>query len=377
MIKVLYISHEADEVLGSTLSLVNHLHALRDNVVPLIVLPREGRPADYLRQLGYEVIVVPFKLNVAPERLMWLKFLPRLLWDGWANHRACQALLPLIQQRGIQLIHSNSSVTLLGHQLAAGRLPHIWHLREFQDLDFGLQPFCGWSRLKARILSSSAVIAITQAILDHYIAPADRDPKRHLVINDAVRSLDEISVADRQPYLLFCGKVIPAKGAETALQLFAGVAAAHPELTLQYVGTVDAAYQQLLIGKASEMGIADRIRFAGFQTDIRPYMQHASALLMCSRNEAQGRVTIEAMFYGTPVIAMAAGGTLEIVEHEGNGLLFNTVDEGIAQLSRLLGDSALADGLIRGGHHTASTRFSEEGYRSQLLALYSQIINNR
>lgn len=378
MIRALYISHEADEVLGSTLSLANHLHALRQEVEPLVVVPREGPSARHLRNLGYEVIAINFKLNVAPARLLWLKRLPRSIWDNHVNQQACRQLAPIVRERGIQLIHTNSSVTLLGHQLKqylhqqyGQNIPHVWHLREFQDLDFGFQPFSGWPQLRQMVSSSDAIIAITRSILHHYV-----DPSSHTyVINDAVRSLEDISIADKEPYLLFCGKVIPAKGAETALEIFSQVAAQHPELSLHYAGTVEPDYQQSLIARAQQYGIADRIQFHGFQADIRPLMQHASALLMCSRNEAQGRVTIEAMFYGTPVIAMAAGGTLEIVQDQVNGLLFSTIDEGAACVNRLLDDQALAHQMIMGAHQTAASRFSEEVYREQVLDLYHKLFN--
>lgn len=377
MIRVLYISHEADEVLGSTLSLANHLHALRQDVEPLVVVPREGSSARHLRNLGYEVLAIRFKLNVTPKRLSWLKRLPRQFWDGWINEQACRQLSIIVRERNIQIIHTNSSVTLLGHQLKNYLchhydflVPHVWHLREFQDLDFGFQPFNGWNSLRHMVSDSDAIIAITRTILDHYV---DNHP-RSFVVNDAVRRRDDISTADKQPYLLFCGRVIPNKGAETALHIFAAIAPHYPELSLRYVGSIEPEYQQQLSALAQQRGIADRIFFEGFQSDIRLYMQHATALLMCSRNEAQGRVTVEAMFYGTPVIAMASGGTLEIVEDGVNGLLFNNIQEGAAQLIRLVDDPELAQHLINEAHDTASERFSEEGYRFQMLHIYHSVL---
>ena len=376
MIRILYISHEGHEILGSTLSLANHLHALRHEVEPFVVLPCEGAPAEYLRSLGYDVMVIPFKLNVAPPEYQWIKRIPRKVWDSWVNYRACQRLSPVIQERGIQVIHTNTSVTLFGYQLQqhlANKvfIPHVWHLREFQDLDFGLEPFCGWKELRSMVNRSQAIVGITQAILDHYVTP---EGKPHaFLLNDAVRSKDQIGVADKEPYLLFCGKVIPEKGAELALDIFAAVHRMHPDYRLKYAGAITHEYQQILAQKAEQLGVAAYVAFLGFQSDIRPVMEHASALLMCSRNEAQGRVTIEAMFYGTPVVAMAAGGTLEIVRHQANGLLFHTTEEAIQHVCHLLDDPLFSKRLIEGAHQTALSRFSEEVYCQQMLSIYQSV----
>jgi glycosyltransferase involved in cell wall biosynthesis len=51
---------------------------------------------------------------------------------------------------------------------------------------------------------------------------------------------------------------------------------------------------------------------------------------MCSKNEALGRVTIEAMSRGTPVIGFDNAGTSEIIKHAYNGFLYK---EGASELS--------------------------------------------
>lgn len=380
MINVLYISHESDTVLGSTLSLANMLHALRHDVRPLIVLRAKGPAYDYLTGLGYECMVVPFKLNLAAKRLAWLKFVPRALWDMWVQARACIRLESVIRERNIQLIHTNSSVTIFGYQLAhylaknrIAAVPHVWHLREFIDKDFGYQPFCGWPKLRYFINDSHAIIAITQAIYDHFIT-AEGKPYAH-VVNDAVRSVSEIGCCDKEPYLLFCGRVIPQKGADTALRIFARIRHSHPEFRLKYLGEVSDSYRSELLRLAEAEGLkADDIDFMGFVSDIRPVMERATALLMCSRNEAQGRVTVEAMFYGTPVIGSNAGGTPEIIDDNWNGLLYDDLEQAVAQTERIITDPQLCQRLVSNAHNTARQRFSEETFRKRMIDIYDSVL---
>ncbi|MBR5717343.1 MAG: glycosyltransferase family 4 protein [Bacteroidales bacterium] len=381
MINVLYISHETYEVAGSTLSLANHLHALRHDVHPLIVMPAQGPAADHLRHLGYEVRIVHFKLNLAPDRLAWLKRPIRKVYDRWRNMQACRTLTPIIRDAGIQLIHSNTSATIFGSQLARyieehehRHIPHIWHLREFLDLDFGFTPLYGWTHLRKLVNDADATISITQAVHDHFII--DSNDARHHVVNDAVRSLASVCHSTKQPYFVFCGKVIPEKGAEHALDIFQQFNLKHPGYRLVYVGRVDESYQQLLEDKAKGYGIGKAISFEHFQTDVRPFISQATALLMCSPNEAQGRVTVEAMFYGTPVIAMAAGGSLEIVDDNNNGLLFHNVAEGAQQCCRIVEDPLLAQSIIEKALQTATSRFSEEVYRKKVIQIYNSLLPN-
>ncbi len=380
MINVLYISHESDTVLGSTLSLANMLHALRNDVRPLVVLRAQGPAYDYLTSRGYECMVIPFKLNLASKHLAWLKFVPRSLWDMWIQARCCIRLEDVIRERKIQVIHTNSSVTILGYQLAhylaskrIAAIPHVWHLREFIDKDFGYQPFCGWPKLRYFINDSHAIIAITQAIYDHFITPEGK-PYAH-VINDAVRSTAEIGCCTKEPYLLFCGRVIPQKGADTALRIFARIRHSHPEFKLKYVGEVSDSYRAELLRLAQQEGIeATAIEFLGFVDEVRPVMERATALLMCSRNEAQGRVTVEAMFYGTPVVGSNAGGTPEIIEHNWNGLLYDDLDQAVAMTQRIIDEPQLGQRLIANAHRTAAQRFSEETYRKRILEIYDSIL---
>ena len=78
-------------------------------------------------------------------------------------------------------------------------------------------------------------------------------------------------------------------------------------------------------------------------------MRHAAALVFPSRGpESLSRVLLEAGALGVPMAAMDTGGTRDIIEHERTGLLSSTA-EGLARdLSRLLGDPALASRLGAG-----------------------------
>ena len=372
MINVLYITHESGEVLGSTHSLVNMLHSVKNEVHPVIIFPHKGKAYDYLVESGYTCYVVQFKLNIAPKRWRWLKLIPRKIVDSAVNVTAIRKISKIVKRENVQLIHSNSSVFTIGYDAAkVNALKHVWHLREFQDLDFGMQPFSGWRQLKMKINSSDAVIAITKTIAEHFDVNVGNNG---YIIYDAVRSKDEICMDfPKKHILLFCGNVIPEKGAETALDIFIKFVKQHENYQLLYLGNVNAEYKEYLSNKATVNNVLNKVQFLGYQRDVKKYMREATALLMCSRNEAQGRVTIEAMFYGCPVIGYKAGGTQEIIKDGVNGFWFDSIDEAINKLNIIASNNIRS--VIERSQKYVTTHFSEETYKQKILSIYCTLLH--
>lgn len=371
MINVLFISHEWEVILGSTHSLVNLLHSIKTEVHPVVVLPRKGVVSDYLTEFGYTCYIVPFRLNIIAPKLRFLKYIPRKIYDTIINKRAIRLISQIIQKENIQLIHSNTSVLTIGYDVAKKNgIKHIWHLREFQDLDFNFMPFTGWKKLLQMVHDSDAVISITNAVAKHFGVLRN---KNCYVIYDAVRSINDISyIAAKEKYLLFLGNVIPQKGAETALNIFIGFRKQHKEYTLLYVGTVSDEYKSHLMDIATKNEVSDFIHFAGYQKNVRKYIEKATALLMCSQNEAQGRVTVEAMFYGCPVLGYRSAGTQELIQDGKNGFLFSDYNEAVLKLNRIAkGNNEM---IINNAADYVRNNFSEEFYGQKILSVYKSLL---
>ena len=97
---------------------------------------------------------------------------------------------------------------------------------------------------------------------------------------------------------------------------------------------------------------------------------------MCSRDEAMGRVTVEAMASGLPVIGHARGGTPELVRDGITGFLYTDGAEALAaRMLELVGDLSRAKRMGRGGAEEASKRFTVEGYASEVLAVYRSVLS--
>jgi len=113
--------------------------------------------------------------------------------------------------------------------------------------------------------------------------------------------------------------------------------------------------------QAGRLGVADRAHFLGFRSDIAPLMRAANVVVHASiLPEPFGRVVVEGMLAGRPVIATRAGGVPEIVRDGETGLLVppNDVAALAAALRTLRDDPALAAAIAARGLAHARQQFT-------------------
>src|SRR4029079_3479273 len=119
----------------------------------------------------------------------------------------------------------------------------------------------------------------------------------------------------------------------------------------------EGAERSRLEAAAAACGVAGRVHFLGFQQNPWRFIRVADLFSLTSTYEGFGNVLVEAMACGTPVVATRSPGTLEIVQHEMNGLLVDHEPAAVAAaIDRLLGDGALRSRLA------AAARSSVEQY---------------
>ena len=134
-----------------------------------------------------------------------------------------------------------------------------------------------------------------------------------------------------EEYILCVGRLAPVKAFHQAIAAFALIANQHPKLRLKFVGQGE--LQQTLQQQAYELGIADRVDFEGFQTDVIPYYRNAALTLLTSNYEGFPNVLIESIVLGTPVVSFdCPSGPREILDYGKYGKLVPPGDiEGLVQ----------------------------------------------
>ena len=134
----------------------------------------------------------------------------------------------------------------------------------------------------------------------------------------------------RSQGILYTGVLIPRKGVHHLINAFAHVAKDFLQARLLIVGHEEnKTYTAELKEQVKRLGVDGRVQFIGAmpQAELATWMRRASVFVLPSVSEGLGRVVVEAMASGTPVIGSNVGGIPDMVQDNVTGFLIPSGDE--------------------------------------------------
>jgi glycosyltransferase involved in cell wall biosynthesis len=146
------------------------------------------------------------------------------------------------------------------------------------------------------------------------------------------------------------GWLIHRKRFDIFLKVARNVAAADPEAIFVIAG--DGPEATALKSLSAQLGIADRIRWLGWQADLKPFYHSLDLLLFNSDWDAMGRTPLEALSFGVPVIAsILQGGLPEILNGQDYGPIYasHDIDEMTHVALSILSNAQTAARLVEAG----------------------------
>lgn len=385
-LRITFITHYT-ELYGANLSLLNLIDGLaKYGAKAHVIAPDPGDLLGALATRGVPAERLPFEWWVSTHRSAESAG-TRLR----KNVHHLRAITKQMVRWNTDLVYSNSSVFAIGALAAAELgLPHVWHLREFGRRDYDLWPDAGLRLSRLAFASADATIVVSHALKRVLLGKTDRS-NTHVIYNgvapEAVfderrRAAD--AVRDRvQPFtFVLVGRFRESKGQAVAIRAFARLAAKYPNVRLLLVGgaggTGDQGYFEQCRALVNQLGVADCVEFWGYITDPERAFLAADVALMCSRNEAMGRVTVEAMSACRPVIGYDSGGTSELIDPDRTGLLYRGGAEELAEcMARYVTSPELAWQHGAAGWHVARTRHSTETYAAQIHEVLKRVQKRR
>ena len=282
------------------------------------------------------------------------------------NNQCARYVEQQLHGKKIDVVHSNSAITTVGTNIAQRlRVPHIWHIREFLDLDFNVSVYGGRQRLVNQLNTAAARICISQAVCHYW----------KLLKNNTFVVPDVIFYSPftrkQQKFFLFTATVVSEKkGADVAVQAFR-LSRLHKEgYSLLIVGSCTPEMQEYLFTIAGES--KDFISFENYSTQMVLYYQQAVALLMRSPCEALGRVTVEAMLAECPVIGRDTGGTMEIIGPNRTGFLFSTTEE-CAKCMRTIVSMNTSE-IVMNAKMFAMEHFGDKQFKYRIHQVYKSVL---
>ena len=294
--------------------------------------------------------------------------------------------------RSGELLYANTQKAFVVAALAGilARKPLVWHLHDILSSEH----FSGAMRaVTVRLANAKAacVIANSKASADAFrqaggtaplrviyngIDPAPFDAIDPSVARAQLRS--ELAVATA-PLVGVFGRLAEWKGQHILVEALKGI----PNLHAVLVGGPlfdEAPYEAWLRQQVIEAGLSERVHFLGFRDDVPAIMKAVDIVAHTSiAPEPFGRVVVEGMLAGKPVVATGAGGVLEIVDDGVTGLLTPPGDAAAlaAALRRLLVEPELARRLGERGGEEANRRFSLKSYASSIETVCKFVLDSK
>ena len=177
--------------------------------------------------------------------------------------------------------------------------------------------------------------------------------------------------------LLYVGRLAAVKGLPILLRALATIATDHPAVTLDVAG--DGPDRAMLTELAASLGVADRVRFLGYQSEsqVRDLLRQTDVFVMASFAEGLPVVLMEAMAAGTPVVATRVAGVSELVDDGRSGLLVPPADPDAlaAAVGRLLGDAELRRRLAAAGRAMVQREFDLRHESARLVAVLTAALS--
>ena len=160
---------------------------------------------------------------------------------------------------------------------------------------------------------------------------------------DAAAKMQALGLDPWKRHVGFVGWLLPIKGPGYLLNAMTAVWQEHPDAELVFVGKGD--LEGPLRAQASFAGCDGRVKFLGWRDDIPEIMPLFDVFVLPSLNEGMGRVLVEAMAAGRPVVASRVGGIPDLVRHGETGLLVTPRDDEAiaASISLLLSNPRKAE----------------------------------
>ena len=180
--------------------------------------------------------------------------------------------------------------------------------------------------------------------------------------------------------VLFLSRISPKKNLEGLLRAFALTCGEVPDLTLLIVGDGDTGYTHSVKALAQQLGIADRVVWAGFLEGERKGAALACAELFVlpSFSENFGIAAVEALMAGVPCVLGTGVAIAHEVASAGAGCDIAPDPQSIAHGMRgILQDAALRAEMAKRAQVLARDRFSVDAMGGHLLDLYARVLGTR
>ena len=289
----------------------------------------------------------------------------------------------VLREAGPDIAHGNYAIgTPLVAALVGANVPIVQHVR-----------IAAFKTLLLEIHCATVVVAVSEMI-KRQLTAFDMDRERVTVIWDGIDTNDfmpdpsrqslarqALRIPDEEFIVATIGRMSRQKRHEAVVaavgQLRRLTGRGH--LLLAAALDNDRAYYDEILKHVRQEGLADHFTHIEFTRDVPTILHASDSLALMSKNEALGRVVLEAMAVGRPVVVGDSSGAVELIEDGVNGFVVPYTDTAAlaSRLNELLDDRARARKMGEAAARTIQARASSEHCAAQTMAIYERVLSER
>lgn len=359
--KILFVSHEYN-IGGSTMSLLSMIQGLRrhEEIEIEVLLPAKwNAKAKYLySQSNISFTEMIYRRNY--KRISEPYSMKFVLFD-LINLYAANALANYIKRKHFDIVCSNSTGVDVGVRasIKAG-IPHIYYVREFMEEDHGFE-YRNKKCMKKFLEKSAYVIFISKAIEEKYCrlyTLKNTSKFYNGFISDNYYINNHRILINEKISFIQVGRFGDGKGTLNTIELLyqlkkMGIA----NWDMEFVGNGKKDYIVKMQQYIEKYHLESQITVGEFCNDMKEKLMCKDILIMNSRAEGFGRVTVEGMLAGCLVVGRNQGGTKEIISDEINGVTYEKDEDFIKKIKKVIEDRDRYIALAKKGQQYALEQF--------------------
>ncbi len=373
--KILFQSNSS-QIGGGNRSLLSTVYGLKNHGVKTVVyMPGEGPLADELQRLKIEKRIVPSTKALLSQSPMGIYSFVRFALNVFRDKA--------------NVIHANDlmcyrPIGMIGRALKKKTVCHFRFSTQRDSVKYFLRPFPDVCIFNSRYM--------LEEFYENNPCLVDRKFQCYVIYNpfdvSMYRSTRCVARELRYKYgwaghtvIGLVGNYQKVKGHEIFFEMAANLIRCCRKRRFVFAVIGDDIFEggkrrEELQSLARELGISEFVQFLGFRSDVAEIMASLDVLVVPSKYEPFGRVAVEGLLAGVPVVAARVGGLVEILR--GNPLGF-LVDDLTPQafagktMSALCFKENATRAEIQLGVKTAEERFGAERCLRELLAIYRSL----
>lgn len=369
---ILFMASDNNYTSGAFLCMVDLcIEMINRGIRPLVVLPCYGNAEQLLIEKHIDYTYIQSGTGLAEGESYRDK--------ETMNEEAVKKVETLIEKRHIKLVHNNTNHTFVG-ALAAQRTgtPYIWHVRE-NIAEQGFH-FIDEDKSYSIINGAAKIINVSEYVGSCY---PRQDKSKAVCIYDGVES--EKYYCERQILksdiikILMPGMIAPLKGQHQLVEAARVLKKTGMNFYISFIGGSDADYIKKLEDMVEEYKLNDVIGFFSRVNNLEEWYKDSDIVVVCSRSEAFGRVTVEAQLAGCVVVGADCGATPELISDGNTGFLYELNNSGMLanKIIEACSDITKANAIAKNGQKNALEKYDKSLNCKNVIEEYKAILGDK